>query len=587
MSNDDGPVDLRSLYVRASTQKAALTRARKALELSISALCDTPASDHFFQQLKQNLEKYRLLRDEVLGIYDHIRSQVAEDKFTKDFGKQEKEIEADYERVEEASTRAIAGHHASLTASTSSAAQTGGAGGLPAPQARAPPWKLQTMFQPKNSLKLDSTVGEYQNWKREFNSFYELSKLQNAEVGIQRAVFSQCLDPDFQNKISDALTAIKNKEEGLQVIEQEFKKRHPILIRRHQLFCLDQDKDESRFSDTVARMKTLAKDCNLVDMSRDQILCHILLKACSQDDKLRSKLLEVDADSMTLDRLVDIVERYEVVQITNKGLGKQEKAYGRRVGGRDKGGGKEKGSGKEGGGGRICYRCQEVGKHMAFNCPVEEESLFCRYCYKAKAGPPFKHNTFEECKNNPANSEAGEKKEEEKDAKKGDGKGAIKGRRVQLRDHSPAGEPESSDEEGYDGFVRRAKAEDPKSDSEGSETGDGGDFSDNYETDDSNNDEEDEEETSEDLWLPELDTVPIKIRGKAFHVEESGNLTPRPSGAAVNNPGLSAGAVKSTSIRPRQPPWTSAGTWLASAWAIWRGQRKAKKEEENEKENKT
>ena len=102
MSNDDGPVDLRSLYVRASTQKAALTRARKALELSISALCDTPASDHFFQQLKQNLEKYRLLRDEVLGIYDHIRSQVAEDKFTKDFGKQEKEIEADYDTVEEA-----------------------------------------------------------------------------------------------------------------------------------------------------------------------------------------------------------------------------------------------------------------------------------------------------------------------------------------------------------------------------------------------------------------------------------------------------------------------------------------------------
>ena len=349
MSNDEGPGDLRSLYVSASTKKAALTRARKALELSIGALSGTPASDHFFQQLKQNLEKYRLLRDEVLDIYDHIRFQVAEDKFTKDFGKQEKEIETDYERVEEASTRAIAGHQASLTASTSSAAQTGGARGLPAPEARAPPWKIQTMFQPKDSLKLDSTVGEFHNWKREFNNFYELSKLQNAEIRIQRAVLSNCLDPDFLNKISEALTAITNKEEGLQVIEKEFKKRHPILIRRHSLFCLDQDKDESRFSDTVARMKTLAKDCNLVDMSRDQILCHILIKACSQDDKLRSKLLEVDADTMTLDQLVDIVERYEVIQITNKGLGKQEKAFGRRARGKEKGGEKE-----GGGGGRIC-----------------------------------------------------------------------------------------------------------------------------------------------------------------------------------------------------------------------------------------
>ena len=100
MSNDEGPGDLRSLYVSASTKKAALTRARKALELSIGALSGTPASDHFFQQLKQNLEKYRLLRDEVLDIYDHIRFQVAEDKFTKDFGKQEKEIETDYERAQ-------------------------------------------------------------------------------------------------------------------------------------------------------------------------------------------------------------------------------------------------------------------------------------------------------------------------------------------------------------------------------------------------------------------------------------------------------------------------------------------------------
>ena len=573
MSNDEGPGDLRSLYVSASTKKAALTRARKALELSIGALSGTPASDHFFQQLKQNLEKYRLLRDEVLDIYDHIRFQVAEDKFTKDFGKQEKEIETDYERVEEASTRAIAGHQASLTASTSSAAQTGGARGLPAPEARAPPWKIQTMFQPKDSLKLDSTVGEFHNWKREFNNFYELSKLQNAEIGIQRAGLSNCLDPDFLNKISEALTAITNKEEGLQVIEKEFKKRHPILIRRHSLFCLDQDKDESRFSDTVARMKTLAKDCNLVDMSRDQILCHILIKACSQDDKLRSKLLEVDADTMTLDQLVDIVERYEVIQITNKGLGKQEKAFGRRARGKEKGGGKE-----GGGGGRICYRCQEVGKHIAANCPVEEESLFCRYCSKAKAGPPFKHNTFEECKNNPANSEGGEKKEGEKDAKKGDGDSSIKGRRVQVRDLSPAGKPESSDDEdGYDGFVRRVKADDPKSDSEGWDSEDDDGFSSNYETDDG---DRDEGEISEDVWHSELETVPLKIRGKALHVEESGNLTPAPGRTAVNNSGSSAGGVESTSFKPKRPLWISAGTWFASAWASWRGQKKEEKEKD-------
>ena len=135
-----------------------------------------------------------------------------------------------------------------------------------------------------------------------------------------------------------------NIKAGLDLIEQEFRKRHPQIIRRHELFCLDQQQDE-KFSDTITRMMTLAKDSNLVDMLRDQILCHILLRACSRDNELRGKLLEIDSDGMTVDQLVAIVERYELIKITNHGLSsKGEKGFGRKV------------SSKED---NICYCCQE------------------------------------------------------------------------------------------------------------------------------------------------------------------------------------------------------------------------------------
>ena len=96
----------------------------------------------------------------------------------------------------------------------------------------------------------------------------------------------------------------------------------------------------------------------------------------------------------------------------------------------------------------------------------------------------------------------------------------------------------------------RVKADDPKSDSEGWDSEDDDGFSSNYETDDG---DRDEGEISEDVWHSELETVPLKIRGKALHVEESGNLTPAPGRTAVNNSGSSAGSVESTSFEPKRP----------------------------------
>ena len=149
---------LQELYVKASTKKAALTRSKKALEFAITALREAPASDHFFQDLKRNLSKYRDNRDTVLDIYDTIQAQVADTKYKKDFAKNEAQIDSDYDKLEEATRRVIAAHHDAVTAMMSPAAPASGGASAPQPP---PPWKLQTSFQPKIPLKLTSTIQDF------------------------------------------------------------------------------------------------------------------------------------------------------------------------------------------------------------------------------------------------------------------------------------------------------------------------------------------------------------------------------------------------------------------------------------------
>ena len=460
---EDDVTPLQDLYVKASTKKGALTRSKKALEFAIVALREAPASEHFFEELKKNLSKYRHLRDIVLDIYDNIQAQVTDAKFVKDFGKQQADIEADYEKIEDSARRVMAGHHTAVTATSSPAHPGRGAvGGSSASVPTAPRWKLESTFQPKTPLKLDSKIDDFHCWEREFQSYYDMSNLQNAEMTIQRTVLLNCLDPDFQTKISDSMSGVRTIKAGLDVVRQEFHKRHPLILRRHQLFCLDQQKDEFKFSDTVTRMLTLAKDSNLVDMSRDQILCHILIRACSQDEELRAKLLEVDSETMTLDQLIAVIERYELIQVTNRGLGKKEKGVGRRVAGQE--------------GGNLCYRCQDPrASHIARNCPVDRKTLFCEKCHQNGISPPHDHNTFSSCqgkrpkkklpkdgkkgKNEEAKAKKTGVQDTEEDQEEEVKEKVAKGKRVRARGPSPAGLPESSDDDGEVGTARRIYAE--------------------------------------------------------------------------------------------------------------------------------
>ena len=209
--------------------------------------------------------------------------------------------------------------------------------------------------------------------------YYDISNLRHADIGTQRAVLQNCLHTDLQVKLHEGISRILDIKAGLTLVRDEFKKRHPRVVRRHHLFSIEQRRDEFSFSDTVTRLDALARDADLTDLSKDSILCHLMLRACKDDD-LRAKMLEVPAADMTQLCLKEVIELFETIKRTNQGLGTKAKV--------------NRTKGDEG---TLCFRCQERGNHMASSCPVDAKSLFCRHCQERGLKPPHMHNTFPTC----------------------------------------------------------------------------------------------------------------------------------------------------------------------------------------------
>ena len=520
-SDEDSAIALPRLYKKAANAKRSLTRAKKEFQNSLKALREAASSDHFFEELLKTQEVYKDKRIAVFEIYDAIEDEVSETKFEQDFGRQTKEIERDFDMLEEEARLAISAHHNAVTANHTSPAASSRRGEVVA----GPRFKLEPSFEPKPALKVDMAPEEVQNWERQFHMYYDISALKNADMATQRAVLLNCLHPELQMKVFETLSGVIDIKTGLAVIREEIKKRYPRVVRRHNLFSLEQKKDEYKFSDTLSRLDTLAKEAELTDMSKDSILCHLILRACRNDD-LRGKMLEVEEENMTVVKLKEVVDRFETIQATNQGLGEKETVKRTKAGE-----------------GNTCYRCQERdSKHFASNCPVPAKSLFCRTCHANNVPLPHSHNFFPGCK--------GKKKEDLKEKKveeKGDSE-VGKSKRAKARSLSPAGDPESSESEDEKVQARRVKTTDNPNVPAGSPSS-----TDNEEEEDalmtdsgwaSSTEEEDEEE--DDVYFGNADFVQLKLRSRV-------SADPENSGAPADSRSEEKGPSAAVSPRARLP----------------------------------
>ena len=263
---------------------------KKDLQLGLRALQEAPSSSHFFDELIKYQAVYRERRTKVYEVYDKIEDQISDELFKQNFGKQCKEVEKDYEALEEEARLAISRHQQALADISANLSQVRAGGGAAGGGGPTPLWKLESSFEPRPPLKLEMGGEELANWERQFKMYFDISNLKLADISTQRAVLQNCLHTDLQVKLHEGISGILDIKAGLSLIRDEFKRRHPRVVRRHHLFSVEQMRDEYSFSDTVTRLDALARDADLTDLSKDSILCHLMLRACKNDD-LRAKML--------------------------------------------------------------------------------------------------------------------------------------------------------------------------------------------------------------------------------------------------------------------------------------------------------
>ena len=276
-------------------------------------------------------------------------------------------------------------------------------------------------MEPKPKLSSEFNASELQVWEEQWQTYFDVSGLQNAGIKIQKAALVNSLTTEFRTRLD--LSHAPSVAAGLEMIRKDFTQRNPKVVRRHNLFRIKQRKGES-FSEMRVRMKILLKEADIAYITADELVCHLMMAACTDADLLQ-EMMKIEEGARTEAKLDEVVDKYETLAAAARGLNKTPKGEPiNRV--RDES--------KQ----VICYRCQSTDGHMADKCTVPASSLKCSKCKTTGL-----HNTHPYCKRKNNSSKKVDAKEDKKQEKKEE----ESGKRVVGRDDSPAGTSnETSDE---------------------------------------------------------------------------------------------------------------------------------------------
>ena len=399
-----------------SKAKAAFTRAVNDVDQKLSNFSQCLTSPRFEEDARQSILTLRERYERSVTIYEEIQFKVGEAVWDNTYKAKLDEVEA---KKGEAETK-----QAKIFAEAMKAAQENEArlnesflapraGGESA--AAAGKWKLESSFAPKKELTVDMTMQEVGIWKQSWEAYRDVSRLHLAPFPVQKAAFLQCVSLDMQTKLDFSHT--HDIDACIDMIVSDFKRRNPRMVLRHQWLKIKQQKDEC-WVDFQAREKTMRRHADVHDMTPEQLVAHVLMAACSNDELLK-KLLEIDEVDLTEAKIKEVAEKFEIMVSTATGLAhKDNKVNQVRLKN------KEKDLSKV-----TCWVCRQQG-HFSTDCKIPKKSLSCCYC-KTKG----LHNSSEYCKNKQAEKEkAGKDKAEHGKAEK-----------VSGRDKSPAGDGDDGD----------------------------------------------------------------------------------------------------------------------------------------------
>ena len=404
-----------------SKAKAAFTRAVTDLDQKLANFSQCLTSPRFEEDARQSILTLRERYERSVSIYEEIQSKVGEGVWNGTYKPKMDEVESKKGEAETKQAKifadaikAAAEHEARLNESFMAPR----AGGEAAAASAAGKWKLESSFAPKKELTVDMTMQEVGIWRQSWEAYRDVSRLHLAPFPVQKAAFLQCVSVDLQTKLDFSHT--HDIDACIDMIMSDFKRRNPRMVLRHQWLKIKQKKDEC-WADFQAREKTMRRHADVHDMSPDQLVAHVLMAACSNDELLK-KLLEIDEADLTEAKIKEVAERFEIMVSTATGLAhKDNKANQVKVKN------KEKDLSKV-----TCWICRQQG-HFSTDCKIPKQSLSCCYCQTKGL-----HNSSEYCKNKQAEKQKAETKPKEKSEH-------GKADKVSARDKSPAGHGEMAD----------------------------------------------------------------------------------------------------------------------------------------------
>ena len=177
--------------------------------------------------------------------------------------------------------------------------------------------------KPVDSLKpfdltREHTPAEFDQWKQEFQSYYEASQFGKSSIQLQQAHFRKCIHPSLFARIRSQVMAdtpiFGNTASCMSLLEEEFLQNYPIFTRRLR-YSRSLQAPGQKFTDWTTELETISLGADLHAMTPDENKAMKYIAGCT-DEKLRDKFLAVT--SPTWQQLNQIAVEHEVSVASNQ-----------------------------------------------------------------------------------------------------------------------------------------------------------------------------------------------------------------------------------------------------------------------------
>ena len=179
-----------------------------------------------------------------------------------------------------------------------------------------PKSRTETALKPK-LLTLSYTPLELTVWLKDFDDFYRGSRLSEAPLERQQALFRSCLDTHLKNRLdskiqpgTNVLIDPRNPDDDscIGFLREEFLTEYPLFTRRLQYYQFKQ-RTGQKYSDFYKRLKQMEDEACIQIMSNDELRVMRMLTACS-DLELRRKFLE--EEDRTEKNFLKVIQQHEI-----------------------------------------------------------------------------------------------------------------------------------------------------------------------------------------------------------------------------------------------------------------------------------